>query len=465
MLIRKCLDYVKEWHGRQTGRKPLLIRGARQVGKTTLVRILAEELGEDLVEIDLERPWKFTSTLVNLDPFLTIEAIEFEMNVDVDPGRSILFFDEAQACPEIFQMLRYFYEKAPQYCVVVTGSLLEFVLSEPDFSMPVGRIDFLHLSPLTFEEFVLALDELKALEFLKSYELKDDLPRHVHDKLSQLARLYSIVGGMPEAVSTFIECRSFKGVERVKSGIIDTLRLDFYKYHKKADTQLLTKSFDSIPNLMGKKLIYSRIDKTRRSADVTKAVQQLCLARVIAKVFKTSANGVPLAAERDERFFKILFLDVGLCLSQLRLAPTEVDRVEELNLVNKGIVAEQLIGQELYALSPLYTEPELYYWLRERKASSAEVDYVIQGPAEQVVPIEVKAGSTGSLRSLQIMVVEKKLNLAVRFNSDPPSVMRERRRTLKGDVDFKLISLPHYLVSQLPRLLQGRQRGQLERAD
>ncbi len=458
MLIRKCLDYLKEWHARETGRKPLLIRGARQVGKTTLVRILAEELGAELVEINLERPWKFTSTLVNLDPFLTIEAIEFEMNVDVDPGRSVMFFDEAQACPEIFPMLRYFYERAPQYCVIVTGSLLEFVLGEPDFSMPVGRIDFLHLSPMTFEEFLPALGEGKALEFLKSYELKDDFPGHVHDKLSQLVRLYSIVGGMPEAVHTFVEHGSFKDVERIKSGIVDTLRLDFHKYHGKADTRLLTKTFDSIPNLMGKKLIYSRIDKTRKSADISKAVQQLCLARVVAKVFKTSANGIPLAAERDERFFKILFLDVGLCLSQLKLAPTDVDRVEELNLVNRGTVAEQLIGQELYALSPLHTEPELYYWLREQKASSAEIDYVMQGPAGQLVPIEVKAGSTGSLRSLQIMVAEKKLNLGVRFNSELPSVMREQRRTLKGNVDFILISLPHYMVSQLPRLLQGANR-------
>ena len=455
MLARKCLDYLKEWHSRKAGRKPLLIRGARQVGKTTLVRILAEELGAELIEINLERPWRFTSTLENLDPFLTIEAIEFEMSVDVDPGRSILFFDEAQACPEIFPALRYFYERTPQYCVIVTGSLLEFVLSKPDFSMPVGRIDFLHLSPLTFEEFVLALGGWKVLEFLKSYELKDEFPGHVHDKLSQLVRLYSIVGGMPEAVSTFVEDRSFKSVERVKSGIVDTLRLDFHKYHGKADTRLLTKTFDSIPNLMGKKLIYSRIDKTRKSVDVSRAVQQLCLARVLAKVMKTSANGIPLAAERDERFFKVLFLDVGLCLTQLKLAPTDVDRVEELNLVNKGIVAEQLIGQELYATSPLYTEPELYYWLRERKASSAEVDYVIQGPEGLLAPIEVKAGSTGSLRSLQIMVAEKKLSLAVRFNSELPSVMREQRRTLKGNVDFKLISLPHYMVSQLQRLLQG----------
>ena len=211
--------------------------------------------------------------------------------------------------------------------------------------------------------------------------------------------------------------------------------------------------FDAVPRLAGKKLIYSHLDSQARSGDLARAVEQLCLARIVAKVYNTHANGIPLAAERNDRFFKLLALDTGLLLTQLQLAPTEVVQVEELNLVNRGAMAEQFIGQHLYALPPAHREPELHYWAREQRSASAEVDFVIADERHRVVPIEVKAGSTGKLRSLQLMVLEKSLPVAVRFCSDPPSVLEERRRTVKGDVSFRLLSLPHYLVQQTLRLL------------
>ena len=179
----------------------------------------------------------------------------------------------------------------------------------------------------------------------------------------------------------------------------------------------------------------------------------MCLARIITKVFHSHANGIPLAAEKNERFFKMMLLDVGLLLTQLSLIPTEIEQIGELNLVNNGALAEQFIGQHLYQAQPHYRAPELFYWARERKSSSAEVDYVITDDLNHVVPVEIKAGSTGRLRSLQIMVLEKSLPQAVGFCSAQPSILTERRKTAKGTVDFKLISLPHYLVQQLQRLL------------
>jgi len=453
MFDRTNLRLLDAWSSAESGRKPLLIRGARQVGKTTLVRMLAKRLGLRLIELNMEKPWRFTSTLAALDVRRTIEAIEFELNVDFDPHTSLLFFDEAQACPAVLPMLRYFHEEASAYRVIVTGSLMEFVLAEPEFSIPVGRIELHHLGPLTFEEFLQAIGEEKALARIRNYHLGDDMTGPIHEKLNVLARNYSVVGGMPEAVAAHSQTRSFKAVEKVKSGIIDTFRLDFNKYRGRTDPRLLSRVFDAIPRLTGRKLIYSHLDPHARSGDLARAVEQLRLARLLTKVYNTHANGVSLGAERNERFFKVIGLDAGLLLTQLGLTPTDVVQVAELNLVNRGALAEQFIGQHLYAMAPAHKDPELYYWAREERSASAEVDFIVADEHQRVVPIEVKAGSTGKLRSLQLIVQEKSLPVAVRFCSAPPSVFEERRKTVKGDVYFKLISLPHYLVQQIGRLL------------
>jgi len=204
---------------------------------------------------------------------------------------------------------------------------------------------------------------------------------------------------------------------------------------------------------IGRKLKYTGIDRSYKSNDMAKALQQLCLAKVVFKVFNSGCNGVPLSAEKKQRFFKCFMLDIGLVHTQLKLNPFETGEVDELNLVNNGALAEQLIAQQVMGQYPDYMEPELYYWAREKKASSAEVDFVIASDHRQIIPVEVKAGSTGTLRSLQIMTVEKKLTHAVRFNSMPPSIFNENRKTLKGESRFTLYSLPHYLSGQVMRIV------------
>jgi hypothetical protein len=259
---------------------------------------------------------------------------------------------------------------------------------------------------------------------------------------------------MPEAVSRFVTNGSLRETEKTKSEIIETFRLDFNKYRGKTDSRLLTLVFDRLPQMAGKKMIFSHITRDYRSGGLSRAVDSLNMARLIHKVFKTSGNGVPLAAEKNEAFFKTILLDTGLFLTQLKINPIDIETADELNLVNGGIVAEQAVGQELASLHPFYSEPELYYWIREKKASSAEIDYLITDSKNRVVPVEVKAGSTGGLRSIQMMVFEKSLSLAVRFNSEKPSILKENRKTVKGEVHFTLVSLPHYLAGQVLRILR-----------
>ncbi len=452
MFTRDALKDLTAWYANQKQAKPLLVRGARQVGKTTLVRMLAQQLDLQLVEINLEKPWHFTQTFTHLDPRRTIEAIELEFNIDIDPDRSLVFFDEAQACPAVLPLLRYFYEEAPEYRVITTGSLLGFVLAQPNYSIPVGRIELYDLGPLTFQEFLAGIGEQKALAVVEEFYWDQPISEATHQQMNALVRSFCLVGGMPEAVRVFADDRSLRAVEKTKALILETYRLDFNKYLGKSDPTLLQIVFDALPLLLGRKLVYARISRDYKSAAVSAAVRQLGLAGLLTRIHHSEANGVPLAAEKRERVFKPLLLDTGLLLSQLKLLPAELDQVPELNLINKGTIAEQFIGQHLLAAQPSYRTPELFYWCREKPSSSAEVDYLLE-LAGRIVPVEVKAGKAGKLRSLQVMMKERRLPVAVRFCTALPRVQQEDRGTALGAVSFKLVSLPHYLVGQLPRLV------------
>jgi len=452
MIIRDAVDDLKSWYSREQ-RKPLLVRGARQVGKTTLVRMFAEIEHIQLVEINCEKPWGFIPLVEKLDPGIVIQAIEFELNISINPGNTLIFFDEVQNAPSILKLLRYFYEDFPEYRVITTGSLLEFVLDEPQFSIPVGRLELMYLGPFSFEEFLKGLGEQQALNVLLNFQLGNDIDQHIHARLTQLLRRYVAIGGMPEVVHAYVQKISMVELERIKNLIIDTFKLDFHKYKKNTNPQLLSIIFDSLPGKIGGKLKYSSIDKSYKSNVIGKTLHQLCLAKIVSKAFNTACNGIPLGAEKKERFFKCFMLDIGLIHTQLKLNPFEISEIDELNYINNGALAEQLIAQQLIVQHHDFIEPELYYWAREKKAASAEVDFVIVNNKRQIIPVEVKAGSTGSLRSLQIMVIEKSLHHAVRFNSMPPSIFLEKRNTVKGRSRFILYSLPHYLSGQLLRLV------------
>ncbi len=449
-MRRSVQSYINQWY-KLKNRKPLVIRGARQVGKTTLVRMCAEQLGLQLIEINLEKPFLFTQSLASSNPVKIIELIEFELNVDIQTNSCLLFFDEVQAVPEILPLLRYFYEETPEYAVVVTGSLLEFVLDEPEFSMPVGRVSFLHMGPMLFEEFLMAMGEHRLLDFLAHYQLAQDIPDVIHQRLAHYVKTYCIVGGMPEVVSEYAKNKSLKKISLIKNDIVTAFQLDFGKYRKKTNSKLLSKVFYRLPHLIGQKLKYTQLDSGVRAKDLNTIIEQLCLAKLAYRVYHTHCNGVPLKGELVEKIFKMLFLDVGLAQSILGVNPLDYESKSDLNQINKGAVAEQFIGQHLLFFQDESQPPELFYWVREKKSSSAEVDYVIS-QNNRIYPVEVKSGKTGTLRSLQLFVQEKSTPTAIRFNANTPSVLHEVRKTARGEVNYTLISLPHYLVEQLNRL-------------
>lgn len=450
-MYRFAIEYLKEWKNHQS-RKPLVIRGARQVGKTFIVREFAGEF-QNYVEINLETDIHILSYFKSADPKEIIELLSLHYNTAIIPGQTLLFFDEIQAAPELFAKLRYFYELMPGLHVIAAGSLLEFILEDHEFSMPVGRIEYLHLGPMNFSEFLLSTGNDNLLDFIKKYFLRDAFPLPIHQKLVSLYKTYLVVGGMPESVKSYLGARSFTDSDRIKTNILSTYVDDFRKYGKRINHELLTAVFKAIPSLIGNKVKYSTISKTERSSEVATALNRLFLSKICHPVYHSSARGIPLGAGRNNKVFKLLFLDVGLMCSALGLTMANIIKLDEVSLVNKGEISEQYVGQHLLYHKDFYYEPELYYWNRENPGSNAEVDYVIaHGPA--VVPVEVKAGKTGTLKSLHLFVRERALTIGVRMNLDIPSAVRCAGALPNGDIyDYNLISLPCYMISELDRFL------------
>jgi uncharacterized protein len=449
---RDVLKDLDDWYDREN-RKPLIIRGARQVGKTWLVREFAKRRFKNWIEINFDQNPEKVSLFASRDVEQVIRLLSVDMDAGVIPGETLLFLDEIQSAPEVIPLLRYFYEKMPQLHVIAAGSLLEFVLSEHTFSMPVGRIEYLFMGPMSFSEFLTANGNQTLREFLAGYRLDDPLPQSIHQQLLNLLKIYCTVGGMPAAVRAYAGNGDLRLVAREQSFILQTYRDDFAKYGSRVDTRRLGTVFDAIPRLVGQKLKYVNIDRNERAKPLADSVELLEKARVIYCVTHSAGNGIPLGAEKNSKDRKPLFLDVGLLCCALGLKAAELHSVNDLILVNSGAVAEQFAGQQLLYAGERYAEPELYYWNREQRSSSSEVDYLV-ARGTQVLPVEIKAGKVGSLKSLHVFAAEKGAPRAVRFNTDQPSRCKVSSVVAsKPSHPFELISLPLYLIGELDRLL------------
>ena len=311
------------------------------------------------------------------------------------------------------------------------------------------------MGPMCFTEFLEALDESGLAKFILQYQTGDHVATTVHRRLLEFLRNYFFVGGMPEAVKVFAETRRLKEVSAVHNSIIDTYREDLPKYIGSRNMARIQHVFNFAARHVGKKVKYSQFSGTDKSATIKADIELLCMARVLSKVTRSHCNGLPLQAEMDDRTYKLLCLDVGLMNALIGLNWQSIAQVDQVRLVNEGAIAEQFVGQHLLEMLAGTANQDLNYWLREGRSVNAEVDYVI-GLNGQILPVEIKAGATGSLKSLHQFVGEKAVARAVRFYAAPPTQKRikthVRTSNSQVEVSYDLLSLPLYLVESLPNL-------------
>jgi predicted AAA+ superfamily ATPase len=458
MVFKRSVQKELEAWFRRKSRKPLVVRGARQVGKSTLIRHFAADHRLTLHEINLERHLDLAKTFEKLDINELLREFEYISGKGkIDPANSLLFIDEIQAVPAAIKALRYFYEDYPELPLIAAGSLLEFTLSNHNYSMPVGRIEYLYMGPMGIEEFLLAKDEDNLLELIGSYNFESHFPEAAHRKLLTLQREYLMVGGMPEAVRQYVETGDFNEAMNVHSSIIETYGDDFARYARGDDLLRLHRVFNYVPSAAGEKAKYSNIDANDQARSLRRAIDLLDKAEVISCVFHSKASGLPLKAGKNDKVFKIFFLDVGLMNRVCGIQNIPLPQLERREFINEGKMAEQFVHQHLLRIGRPNEKPQLFYWLREGQSVNAEVDFVVQLNGG-VVAVEVKAGKSGSLKSLHRFIWEKKAKRAVRFDLNPPSIMNCHHKVNYQkevtDIAFQMLSLPLYMVEQLPRLYQ-----------
>ncbi len=396
-MKRLINQQLKEWaHAKR--RKPLILRGARQVGKTYAVKSLAAaEFQQQLVTIDFEKtPLLAKIFTQDLHPQRILSELELVTGQTITPGKTLLFFDEIQQCPEALMSLRYFFEEIPDLHLIAAGSLLEFVLS--DISFPVGRVQFLNVYPLNFIEFLMAIGRENLAELLQ--EKPKVLSETVHEVLRQEVIRYFIVGGMPEAVQAFVDSGSFRESQAVHRELLISFQNDFAKYAPRANHLCLAEVFSSVAKSVGNQIKYSHLAGDFSGPTIKNAFTLLSMAQVITPIPSCSPPVLPLEASSHMKTFKAAFLDIGLMQSMCGFPIDIHDLNENLLSVYRGGVAEQFVAQELRFIQE---QGKLYYWQRLEKSSTAEVDFlaVKQG---QVIPVEVKSGVSGRLRSLHLFL-------------------------------------------------------------
>ncbi|MBF0361008.1 MAG: ATP-binding protein [Oligoflexia bacterium] len=438
-MKRTLLENLLQWKDSPHDmRKPLILRGARQVGKSWLVREFAKTF-DSFIEINFEKE-KSKQKIFDgdLDPKRIIRDLTHIYKKEITEN-TLLFFDEIQECLPAIESLRYFHEETPAIPIVAAGSLLDFALEAK--GIPVGRVTFRYLYPLTFKEFLDANGHQKHVELLEKSVNENagiNLSTTLHETLLTHLSEYLAVGGMPSAVNAWIKYKNLDRCKEVHEDLINTYRQDFNKYARKSAVPYVGLVFDNIPNLLAKKFVYSHVSKEHRSRELANALDLLKKAGIVHLISHTSANGLPLSAEENRSLFKAILLDIALAQTILGQDNSEWILNPEKAYINKGPIIEAYIGQELIAYSSPSSEAKLHYWVREKAGSMAELDYVIS-KKRKVIPIEVKSGSTGKEKSLKLFLNEKKNSPYGVFFSRSNFVAQK----IKGE---NIINLPIYAV-------------------
>lgn len=438
-MYRDIEQNLLNWKKQETP-MPLLVRGARQVGKSYVIEKFGREYFEQVVTINFELQPEMIRCFESLNPDEIINAIFLLTHKKIEPQKTLLFLDEIQDCPNAIRALRYFKEKFPKQHVIGAGSLLKFTLNDANFRMPVGRVQSLYLKPLSFKEYLVGSGNTQLREWIENIDLHSKITEAVHERLLRLVREYMVLGGMPAVLQSYFTMHDLGDCMNIQTALLSTYRQDFGKYAKKSDHRYLQRLFEKIPILIGENFKYSKVDPDMKSRDIKDALYLLQNAGLAYSVYSTSASGVPLGSLINEKKFKVLFLDVGLVT---RTGKLESELLLNNNIIaaNRGMLAEQFVGQELLAYASCYEEANLYFWSREQRSSMAEVDFVTTVDAK-IIPIEVKAGTTGHLKSIKLFMQEKNSILGVRISQQPLSYVDN------------ILSLPFYMVGEISRIVK-----------
>jgi predicted AAA+ superfamily ATPase len=436
-MKRDALEQLSAWK-KSRHRKPLLVKGARQTGKTWLLREFGQRSYPGVAYFNFEEDPKLRGLFGGrLNPRRLVENLSTYQGRPIRPGKDLLVLDEIQACNEALNSLKYFQEEAPEYHVAAAGSLLGVKLSSPK-SFPVGKVNFLDLCPMTFREFLDAVGEARYRQVLENLAAFEPLPDPFHEELVRLLRIYYCVGGMPEAVAHYAENQDLLGVRIIQEEIINSYVLDYAKHAPTADLPKLTQVWDSIPTQLArenKKFMFSAIRKSARAREYENAIVWLEDAGLILRSFHVGAVKQTLQGYVNRDFFKVYALDVGLLGAMAGLPMRAVVEGDRLFTEFKGALAENFVAQELRSLRNM----DLFYWTAAE--GMAEVDFLLSLP-DGIVPLEVKAGVNPRSKSLSSYVARYQPEVACRS-----TLLNFQRQD-------RLCNIPLYAVSCLPRLLE-----------
>jgi hypothetical protein len=436
------------------GRKPLVLRGARQVGKTWLVRDLARRKKRELVELNFEREPGLVRHFASNDPQHVLSELSWALGRDLTSERTLLFLDEIQAGSQMFAKLRWFAEELPELPVIAAGSLLELALGEFGESVPVGRVSYLWLEPLGFPEFLRAHAQARLLRALSEWSPGQTLSPAAHERASTWFQRYAMVGGMPAVVAADVAGTGPRAIRERQRDLMQAFRDDFAKYSGRMDRSILDGTLLAVAAQLGQKFVYARAGEGIKQHQTKRALELLATAGVCHLVRHSAANGLPLGGQVKDNFRKSILLDVGLLHALIGTpAAAKFPDFHQLAPAIRGQMTDQLAGQALRLLrNRSESNSEIYYWQREG-GRPGEIDYLVELRAT-IVPVELKAGAAGSMKSLHQFMHDKKLGLAVRLDTNPPSSAAIDVRTTQGDpASYRLLSFPHYLTFRLAEAL------------
>ncbi|MEN8228827.1 MAG: AAA family ATPase [Bacteroidota bacterium] len=444
MIFKRKAERELDIWKKNSKRKPLIIRGARQVGKTTLVKEFAKSYKYSIF-LNLEN----SADLAYFDKYVDVKAIVESLflskRISIDSiGETLLFIDEVQESPKAIQLLRYFYEEFPDLQVIAAGSLLEFAMKKVK-SFPVGRVEYLHMHPLDFREYLEAIEHHTALNQF------DKIPydSFAHKTMLDLFNQYAIIGGMPEVVSHFIDKGSLTVLPNVYESIWGTYRNDVEKYAANETERKVIKHIMSTAHLyVDQRIKFQNFGQSNyRSREVGEAFRTLNDARVIQLIYPTTDVEIPVKPDL-RKSPRLQFLDTGLINNELGIQ-AEMLALADLNNSYKGAIVPHIITQELISLNTLNNKMP-HFWIREKKQASSEVDLVYTH-REKVIPIEIKSGSEGTLRSLHQFIERSNHPYAVRIYSGEFNVVKAKT---PGGTPYLLMNLPYFLGTKIPEYIE-----------